>query len=413
VFYLGVRIGLIVSGSAAVVFFLLSGQLATSLYHDSSLVPLILVAMVIFLPSQTILVCLYGAFQGSHMMKYTALVDLVFQVSKIIIAILLVLVGLGSFGIMVAMTIASIGSVSVGFRLAKRLLYIQDNHNVLLKMEDSNLRHVMRFSFFNYLATGMATLGFQIGYIILGTQSFDSVAFFGISALISGIVSGITNSVGRAILPTTSEQMQQGTTVNIAATISSAFRLSIMASGFIYIILIIAPGSVLSLLSNDYKVASQALIILVIEEIVASLMAFIRLALNGIGRPEWGAKISMIWAAIVIISMLILVPHYNLVGAASSVLIGSLVGLMLSLYYGKKGEILSGSYLSILKPILTASIAIVIGFTSLFATENIAISVSLAIASYVLLIKAFKVTTTSEVKELISIGSKVLRSGAK
>jgi hypothetical protein len=57
--------------------------------------------------------------------------------------------------------------------------------------------------------------------------------------------------------------------------------------------------------------------------------------------------------------------------------------------------------------------AIVVGFVSSLATENIAISVSLAIASYVLLIKAFKVTTTSEVKELVSIGSKILRSGAK
>jgi O-antigen/teichoic acid export membrane protein len=271
----------------------------------------------------------------------------------------------------------------------------------------------MRFSFFNYLATGMSTLGLQIGYIVLGTQSFDSVAFFGISALISGIVSGITNSVGRAILPTTSEQMQQGNTLDIATTVSSAFRLSIMASGFIYIILIVAPGPILSIISNDYRLASQALIILVIDEIIFSLSEFIRLALNGVGRPEWVAKMSIISSIIVIISMLILVPHYNLIGAASSVLTGSLVSLILSLYYGKKAEILSGSYFSILKPILTASVAIVVGFASLLAIENIAISVSLAIASYVLLIRTFKVTTTAEMKELISIGSKILRSGAQ
>lgn len=413
VFYLVVRISLIVSGGAAVVFFLLSGQLANSLYHDNSLVPLILVAMVIFLPSQTILVCLYGVFQGSQKMKYTALVDLVFQVSRITIAIMLVLVSLGSFGIVVAMTAASIGSISMGFRLAKRLLYLQDNQSIPLEMRNTNLRHVIRFSFFNYVATGMSTLGVQVGYIILGTQNLDSVAFFGIAALISGIVSGITNSVGMTVLPTTAELMQQGNKADIAATVSSAFRLSILFSGFIYIILIIAPGSVLSLLSNDYKAASQALTILVIDEIIASLAIFIKLSLNGIGRPEWVAKISIISSTIAIISMLTLVPHYNIVGAAISVLIGSSTGLVLLLYYGKKGEVLSGSYFSILKPISTASGAIIVAFVSLFATENIVISVLLAMATYLLLIKTFKVTTTSEMKELVSIGSKALRSRPK
>src|SRR5215213_10868768 len=55
IFSMGLKIGLIVSATAAIIFFLLSNLLANSFYHDSSLIPLIIVAMVIFLPSQTIL----------------------------------------------------------------------------------------------------------------------------------------------------------------------------------------------------------------------------------------------------------------------------------------------------------------------------------------------------------------------
>ncbi|MDQ5876455.1 MAG: oligosaccharide flippase family protein, partial [Thermoproteota archaeon] len=105
IFFMGLKIGLVVSASAAMIFFLLSDYLANSFYHDSSLTPLIIVAMAIFLPSQTILACINGAFQGMQKMKYTAIADSIFQVSKILISLLLIFLGLGSIGIISALAL--------------------------------------------------------------------------------------------------------------------------------------------------------------------------------------------------------------------------------------------------------------------------------------------------------------------
>jgi stage V sporulation protein B len=105
IFSMGLKIGLIVSVSAAIIFLLLSQYLANSFYHDSSLTPLIIIAMAIFLPSQTILYCINGAFQGLQKMKYTALADSVFQGSKILIAVVLIFLGFGSFGIIAGLAL--------------------------------------------------------------------------------------------------------------------------------------------------------------------------------------------------------------------------------------------------------------------------------------------------------------------
>jgi O-antigen/teichoic acid export membrane protein len=256
IFSMGLRIGLTVSAIAAIIFFLLSDYLANSLYQDSSLTPLIIVAMTIFLPSQTILACINGAFQGMQKMKYTALADSVFQLSKILVSIVMIFLGFGSFGVIFALALGSLIAVSIGLKLVRKLLV----DDPLKKKDLPNLRHVIRFSALNYLSLGTSLLGLQICYILLGSYyDFSSVAVFGISALLSLIVGGVTESVGRAILPTTSERREGSDGQDLGAAVNFAFRLSLVLSGFIYIILLVAPEQVLSLLSKEYAAASEVL----------------------------------------------------------------------------------------------------------------------------------------------------------
>ncbi len=119
-------------------------------------------------------------------------------------------------------------------------------------------------------------LSLPICYILLGSQhNFSSVAVFGISALISGIVGGVTESVGSAILPTTSEKREDGDEQDLSVAVNSAFRLPIVLSGFIYIVLLIAPAQLLSFLSKEYAAASQVLGVLVLVAIGTSLTSFV------------------------------------------------------------------------------------------------------------------------------------------
>jgi O-antigen/teichoic acid export membrane protein len=407
IFSMGLKIGLIVSASGGIIFFLLSDYLANSFYHDSSLTPLIIVAMAIFLPSQTILACINGAFQGMQRMKYTALADSVFQVSKILISVVLIFFGFGSFGIIWALALGSLIAVSVGLKLVRKILV----DDPLKKKEDlPNLRHVMRFSALNYLSLGTSLLGLQVCYILLGSYyNFSSVAVFGISALLSLIVGGVTESVGRAILPTTSEKREDGDEHDLSVAVNFAFRLSIVLSGFIYIVLLIAPAQVLSLLSKEYAAAPEVLGILILAAIGGSLTAFLYFMLNGMGKPQWVARISIISSSMEVGLAFLLVPYFGMQGAAVALLVGTLAGDFVAIYYTRKLETLNMSYSNICMPLLTVASAISIGYAALIlSSNNTSIALLLSIASYFLLIRAFKVASRSEVRELLQALYKII-----
>jgi O-antigen/teichoic acid export membrane protein len=410
IFFMGLKIGLVVSASAAIIFVLLSHYLANSFYRDSSLTPLIIVAMAIFLPSQTILACINGAFQGMQKMKYTALANSVFQVSKLLISVVMIFFGFGSFGIISALALGSLIAVSIGLKLVRKLLI----HDPLTKKEKEdlpNLRHVIRFSALNYLSLGTSLLGLQICYILLGSYyNFSSVAVFGISALLSLIVGGVTESVGRAILPTTSERREGGRDErDLSVAINFAFRLSLVLSGFIYIILLIAPEQVLSLLSKEYAAASEVLSILILAAIGGSLTAFLYFVLNGMGKPQWVARIAIISSSLEIGLAFLLVPYFGMQGASIALLVGTLAGDFVAIYYTRKLETMNISYSSIGMPLLTIASAISIGYATLILSNNSTfIALLLSTASYLFLIRAFKVASRSELRELLQAIYKIM-----
>lgn len=400
IFSMGLKIGLLVSAGAAMIFFLLSLTFGHSFYHENSLIPLIIVAMVIFLPLQTILACINGAFQGMQKMKYTALADFVFQVSKLLISIVLIILGFGSFGIIWALALGSLITVSVGLKFVRDLFL----NNPLTKKEDlPNLRHVIRFSALNYLSIGIGVLSLQICYMLLGSQhGFSSVAAFGISALISTIVSGVTTSVGRAILPTTSENNDGRNEQHLSIAVNYAFRLSIVLSGFIYIVFLIAPAQVLSLLSEEYAVASQLLVILVLAAIAYSLTTFINFMLNGMGKPKWAANIIIISSLVEIGLAFLLVPYFGMLGASIVLLVGALASDILAIYYVRKLETVTLSYFNVFMPLVTVGSAISIGYAALaLSSNNTYFALLISMASYPFLIKTFKVASRTELWQLL------------
>ena len=281
----------------AIVISLFSNEIATSIFKDSSLASLIVITMLVLLPSQTILLCFSGAFQGSQMMKYTALGDFVFQLARMSIAVILVAVGFGNLGIVAGFAFGSVIAVLYAY-----LIFVKKNlfNFAISSPNPSSLLQLAKFSGLNYLAIGLPTLGVQMSYLLLGAQSFDSVALFGISSLISGVVGGIIIAVGRAILPTTSEALESGNKLHFNRAVNSAFRLSLMVSGFIYIVLTLSPETVLSLLSKEYVSASAILRILVLYGVITSMAAFIGSILNGLGKPQQFATMSITSSVIAI-----------------------------------------------------------------------------------------------------------------
>lgn len=405
---LGIKLALIVSASVAVAIAILSGQIASEAYRDPSMAILLMLAVLTFLPSQTVVSALMGAYQGAHMMKYALLTDSAYQIIRMGVAVFLVLSAFSAFGIILSFAVASIVASVLGYvyfvpRLFRQTSTLPGQASTQDGSEIRGLRQIIKFSGHNYAAVGMKTLTAQIGVLIIGTQNFELAAFYGLSVLIANLVGGILNAVSRAILPTATEQWATGNKGSFGSTLDAGIRLSMLISGIGFVVLFVAPNEVLGLISEQYIEASSALRILVVASIIYSLGAILTSILNAANRAAEVAKIGLSSSGITIALTFILTPFLYIEGAAIAMLVGAVASLALSVISLKLKENLTISPKSTLKPIAAAIAGIVVAFSLELLTSSVILSIGAGLLTYVGISLAWRITTRKELRSIVRI----------
>jgi O-antigen/teichoic acid export membrane protein len=404
---LGLRMGLMVGALSGIAIAIMSGYISTNVYQNPDLNLLIIIMMLTFLPLQSMLAGMLGGFQGKHKNRFVWMVDLVYEVGRLTGALVLMFMGLGALGIVMGFSIGSMLAVLAGY-----LFFIPKVFPKVPAMEGEpkpRMKDLVKFSGFNYLAMGMRALSMQIGVLILGTYSLESAAFFGLSVLISTVVGGILIGVSRAMLATAAEEFTMQRKDQVKQLLNTGLRLSLLFGGFIYIVMLITPESVLHIISKDYTQASSALQILVVYSIVSSIAMVIISVLNGANRADEVAK-SYVSASIVTVALSVaLIPMLSLVGAALAMLIGGVVNLSMSLYALKKKEQISLSPSSIMRPMVPVAAALVIGVSIMQFTEHHLIAVGVALLTYVGAAAMYRTISSNELGALTRLALNVLK----
>lgn len=404
---LGIKLALIVSGSVAVVIALLSGYIAGEAYNDPSMAVLLMIAVLTFLPSQTVVSALMGAYQGSHKMKFALISDSIYQVIRLGTAVFLVMAAFSGYGIIMSFAIASIIASVLGYvyfvpKLFKDA-YERTSSDTEGKSEITGLRQIVKFSAHNYAAVGMKTLTAQIGVLIVGTQDFELAAFYGLSVLISNLVGGVLNAVSRALLPTATEEWTKGNKEGLAHTLDSGIRLSMLISGIGFLVLVIQPSQVLGLISEQYIEASSALRILVVASITYSLGAIVTSMLNAANRASEVAKIGIISSSITIALTFILTPIMYIEGAAYALLAGSVASMVMSFTSLKRKENITISARSTLKPAAAMIAGAGVAFATMTFVPNMILNLGIGIAVYLAVSAGLRVTTRKEIRMMAGI----------
>jgi len=394
-----IKISLIMSGCVALVVTLISQQLATTAYHDPSISSLLVLIVLTYLPSQTIIVVMVGAFVGAQMAKYAVLGDFIFQISRITLVTVMALGNLDVFGILVSFSISSV--------LALAISYFYSLPRALPKLDrkdeaNEDIRHLVKFSGLNYLAVGLRTATAQIGVLVLATQSFEWAAFYGLAALISRVVGASSFSVSGALLPAASEQLVKGDKIELSKMVNTAIRMSIFISGFSFTILILEPSYFLKLISHAYIGGAYALRILVIISMTYAVSSIFTSLLNASNRTVDVAKIEIVSSVIVIVLTFLLIPRIGLEGAALAMLIGSACSLILSLVAIKREEKLSISITNLLKPIVPIAVALTVGYI-LITAVGMMVGLVATIVSYIICSLIYGVIKKNELRELFGI----------
>ena len=249
----------------------------------------------------------------------------------------------------------------------------------------------------------MRTLSAQIGVLILGTLNFEWAAFYGVSVLIANVVGGISLAVSKAILPTASEQWAKGKRDEFKSVFNAAIRISLLLAGFGFLVFMIDPSYVLGLLSESYTGASSALRILVISSIINAVGAIMISVLNAANRAYAVAKIGLISSASAIALTFVLAPMIGIEGAATAILVSSLCNLILSTVMLKRKEHLTVSVKSVTKPLVSILVGLIVGYALYNLSDNIIISVALAVLSYAGFSVIYGAMDRTELKTIFAI----------
>jgi stage V sporulation protein B len=403
----GLRLSVIMSASFAVVIGLLSNQITTLAYQSSGMALFLVFTIATYLPTQTILAALLGAFQGVHAMKFVAMSDSIFQVARIGIAVAALLSGFGVFGILLGFSIAScIELIVCYFVLLPRAIprTTDDDEVTTKKPAKDGIKQIFRFTGLNYVTVGIKVLSAQLGILVLGTQSFETAAFYGLALLISKVVGSFSTSVGSALLPTASEQIVSGNKDQLQKMVNTAVRMSILVSGFGFIVLMIDPMYFLRLISESYVGAAWALRILAISAVITAIASIMTSLLNAANRPGDVAKIALVSSATTISLTLVLAPLAGLEGAAIAMFIGATVNLAMSLTVLKRKENMMVSSISIIKPFIAIMSGLLVGYVFVIFNQ-VLIGVLVAVACYLTFSLVYRATTRRELKQLIRIAA--------
>lgn len=305
---------------------------------------------------------------GTSNSKSVLIFDLVGLAIKLPIGFYLVSISYGSLGILIAylveglfITFASllILKKSVSFRLGN-IAFFKDT------IKDALINSPAKWSKMVIVTISIVLLAY------LNTNTSDIGVFY-VALMISLVVASFATSMAYMVIPP-STTLQKDLS-------SSSLRISLSLTAPLVVALLVIPRSILSLIGSEYESAETVLFILALAIIPSSITVNMISKLNNTGESKSLIASGILQTGIFFISFFMLVPNYETIGAATSILLAYL-GASVLLILANHGSFKSIIYscLSVLAGFLTGYImSTIIGIEQDLVILISSIVVSLAV----------------------------------
>lgn len=302
-------------------FYFFSAQIAT-IFRDQTLRPYIQLAAFIF-PFYGFYALQVGYFNGLHNFKKQAIVNIVYALAKII-----GIIGLSSIfylkGALVGFIVAPFAALLFGFRLPKgntkpfpyKKLIIFSIPLIGFSLVLSLQQTIDLLFVKTLIASREAT-----GYYAAG-QNISLIPFFALSAFSAVLYPSISKNVSLNL----HEKSRQ--------LILQSLRYVLLALTPIVVLISATSRETVALLySVKYAPAAAPLSILIFGIGFVTVFAIFATILNGAGHPRQSLVISSVGVCITAFFCFMLIPRFDLVGAALATTIGSFVAMCIAGFF--------------------------------------------------------------------------------
>ncbi|MDB2276124.1 flippase [Halorubrum ezzemoulense] len=201
--------------------------------------------------------------------------------------------------------------------------------------ETKQIQSVFDYSKFSVISSVGGYLYSWLDVLIIGYfLTSDYVAAYEVAWRITSFIVLLSKSVSLTIFPQVSEWSVEDATDEITRVIKDATTVSLVISlPAFFGAAILSSELLLLLFGNEYTIASAALVILMFEKIFQSVHKVWGYSLQAIDRPDQAAVAAVISIIVNILLNILLIPSYDLEGAATATALSFLLNTVLHAYY--------------------------------------------------------------------------------
>ena len=311
--------------------------------------------------------------------KTVLIIDLIGLGIKLPTGFLLVYMSVGAIGILLAYLLEGLFITLTSLCILKKTLSIQIGNRKYFKetIKDALINTPAKWSKMIIVTLSIVLLAF------MNINAAD-VGIFYVALMITIVVASIASSMAYMVIPSSS------TLKTDLSTSSLRFSLSLTAP--IVVALLVIPRSILSLIGPEYESAQTVLLILAMAIIPSSITINIISKLNNLGKSNMLILSGIVQLVIFFISFFFLVPPYETMGAAISILVAYLSSSLFLIILTDHGSFryIISACLSVLAGFIAGySIGIIIGHEQQFLILlcSVAVSVVVIMASKNMTIK--------------------------
>ncbi|AKB84299.1 flippase [Methanococcoides methylutens] len=323
----------LVSGSAiSILLYSLSSTISIQLFHNPEMTELLkLTAFCI--PFIAIQKSVIGTLNGLRKMKSYAVVNIVQNVSIMLISIILVLfLDMNVRGAIVGFVIPTIliGTIS--------LIFVKNYLTTKQALIKTVLKEVSIFGFYVVLANSIGIINTQIDSILIGHfMNSTDVGYYAVAVIFMSGITLLPQATQRvttaAIAKYYAENDLESVREVIKGTMKKTFLLTIIITLFFALF---GKNLIEIIFTEEFIPAYAPLLILTIGYAIYATFVSVGSCLSSIGKVEIVFKISAVCAVMNTLLNIALIPKYGLIGAASATTASLLFTTLINLYFIKR-----------------------------------------------------------------------------
>ena len=356
----GVLFELVLGVSLSFTSFLLSGFLATTVFHRPDVKPLIEIAsFTIF--GTALITAAQSAFTGYEKMELNSITMICRSSLKTVLSPLLVILGLGTFGVIVGSTaaflIAGLISILIFYlALYKKLHRLKDDKLEITKTIKTMFKYGLPLS----ISAILGGLLIQFYNFLMAIYCIDlMIGNYQVAVNFAVLITFFVTPISTVLFPAFSKLNSQEET----ETLRNVFQFSVKYAALLVVpaaaaIIALSQPAVSTLFGEKYAYAPPYLSLIAVSYLYSAFGSLsIGNLINSQGKTEVNLKLALVTAAIGFPLSLLLIPKLGIIGLIATTLVAGIPSLIISLWYVKKHFTATIEWSSSVKILLASTLA--------------------------------------------------------